>query len=80
VFYGATEITKADFFFIFNKFLSKTFTADLCRAAFRKAGLVPFDPSIVFSQMKEYKGIQDKRKEESTDDEEPAFATLPSPP
>jgi hypothetical protein len=80
VFHGATEITKADFFSIFNKFSSKTFTADLCRAAFRKAGLVPFDPSIVLSQMKEYGGIQDKRKEESIDDEELAFATPPPPP
>jgi hypothetical protein len=35
VFYGATEITKADFFFIFNKFLSKTFTADLYKAVDR---------------------------------------------
>jgi DDE superfamily endonuclease len=80
IFHGATEITKTDFFSIFNKFSAKTFTSDLCKAAFRKAGLIPFDPSIVLSKMKEYRGIQDERREESTDDESIGFATPPPPP
>ena len=83
MFHGATEITKTDFFSIFNKFSSKTFTSNLCKAAFRKAGLVPFNPSIVLSKIKEYRGIQSKGREESPsidEDEEPAFTTPPPPP
>ena len=80
MFYSATEITKADFFAIFDKFSKKTFTSDLCKAAFRKAGLIPYDPSIVLSKMKEYGGIQEAREESTDEDEEPAFATPPPPP
>ena len=80
VFLGAKEITKADFFALFNKFSAKTFKPKLCKSAFRKTGLIPFDPSIILSKMKEYGGIQEVQREEtpsSDEDSEPAFATPP---
>jgi hypothetical protein len=81
VFYGASQITKTDFFFLFNKFSDRTFAPKLCKSAFRKTGLIPFNPSIVLRKMKQYSGIQELEKEPSSDEEsEPAFATLPPPP
>ena len=75
VFYGAKTITKADFFSIFQKFSDKTFTPELCKASFRKAGLIPYDSSVVLSKMKDYGGNQEG---DSTDsDESIAFATPP---
>ena len=54
----------------------------LCKAAFRKAGLIPFDPLVVLLKMKEYGGIQETREESVSEDEneEPAFVTPPPPP
>jgi hypothetical protein len=77
VFYGATEITKTDFFSMFNTFSTKTFTPQLCKAAFRKTGLIPYNPSIVLDKMKEFGGIQEAQESSSDDDSEPAFATPP---
>jgi hypothetical protein len=58
VFLGATSITKADFFTLFNTFYIRTFTPKLCKSAFAKAGLIPFKPEIVLSKMCSYNGIQ----------------------
>jgi hypothetical protein len=77
VFYGATEITKTDFFSMFNTFSTKTFTPQLCKAAFRKTGLIPYNPSIVLDKMKEFGGIQEAQESSSDDDSKPAFATPP---
>ena len=87
VFHEAREITKADFFALFSKFSTKTFTPALCKAAFRKTDLVPFDPSVVLLKMKEYGGIQETKEKSPSDDEdedededsEPAFRTPPPP-
>ena len=81
MFLRTKEISKADFFALFNKFSVKTFKPKLCKSAFRKTGLIPFDPSIILSKMKEYGGIQEVQREEtslSDEDSEPAFATPPS--
>jgi hypothetical protein len=83
VFYGATEITKTDFFFLFNKFSDRTFTLKLCKASFRKTGLIPFDPDVVLLKMKQYGGIQETQRKESplsSEESEPAFATPPPRP
>ena len=79
VFFGATEITKADFFALFPKFSTKTFTPKLCISAFRKTGLIPYNPSVVLDKMKEYSGVQDVPTVESSDDESIGFATPPPP-
>ena len=77
VFHSMTEISKTDFFAIFNKFNSKTFTPDICKASFCKADFTPFDPLIVLSKMKDFGGIQSEIRDESTDDESDTFATPP---
>jgi len=79
VFYGATEITKADFFAMFPVFSTKTFTEKLCKSAFKKTGLIPFWPEIVLNKMKEYGGVQEEIRVESSDDESDGFATPPPP-
>ena len=81
VFLRAREINKADFFALFNKFSAKTFKPKLCKSAFQKTGLIPFDPSIILSKIKEYGSIQEVQREETSSSDknsEPAFATLPS--
>ena len=77
VFYDTTKITKTDFFSIFDKFSTKTFTSKICKAAFKKAGLIPFDPLVVLLKMKEFGGIQDQSRKESIDDNPIEFATPP---
>jgi hypothetical protein len=80
VFYGATEITKANFFTLFPRFSSRTFTLKLCISAFRKTGLIPFNPLIVLDKMKEYGGIQEALNSSTDEDESDAFATPPLSP
>lgn len=80
VFYGATEITKTDFFSLFNKFSARTFTPKLCQAAFRKTGLIPFDPYVVLTKMKEYGGIQEQEERELSIESSIGFATPPPRP
>jgi DDE superfamily endonuclease len=77
VFYGTTEISKADFFDMFPRFSARTFTEKLCKSAFRKTGLIPYNPDIVLDKMKEYGGIQEAPRVESSDDESDGFATPP---
>ena len=78
MFYSATEITKADFFAIFDKFSKKTFTSDLCKAAFRKAGLILYNPSVILEKMKDYGG-QQRERSSSVDSESTGFVILPLP-
>ena len=59
VFYSATTISKTDFFSFFQTFSNKTFTAKLCKSAFKKTGLIPYNPAIVLDKMREYSGIQE---------------------
>jgi hypothetical protein len=55
---GATRIEKAGFFAIFQQFRDRTFTPQLCKSAFRKIGLIPFDPEVIIDKVrKEYGGI-----------------------
>jgi hypothetical protein len=77
VFYGATEISKTDFFDMFPRFSGPTFTEKLCKSAFRKTGLIPFDLNIVLNKMKEYGGIQEAPRIELSDNESDGFATPP---
>ena len=75
MFYGATEISKTDFFDMFPRFSGPTFTEKLCKSAFRKTGLIPFDLNIVLNKMKEYGGIQEAPRIELSDNESDGFAT-----
>ena len=81
VFHGAKSISKTDFFSFFQTFSNKTFTANLCKSAFKKTGLIPYNPPVVLDKMKVYGGIQENQdpvpstpSREST----PTFATPPS--
>ena len=80
MFFGATEITKADFFVLFLVFSDRTFTPKLCISAFKKTGLIPFNPSVILNKIKEYKGVQDVLRVESSDNESKGFSTSPPRP
>jgi hypothetical protein len=62
---------------MFPQFSSHTFTEKLCKIAFRKTGLILFNPSIVLDKMKEYGGIQEAPHIEPSDNESDRFATPP---
>jgi hypothetical protein len=80
VFLGATKISKTNFFSFFQRFFDKTFTLKLCKSAFRKTGLILYNPLVVLYKIKQFGGIQENiREEELSKDKEPAFATLPLP-
>ena len=70
---------KADFFALFPKFSTKTFTPKLYISIFRKTGLILYNPSIVLNKMKEYSGVQDMPTVESSDDKSIGFVTLLPP-
>jgi hypothetical protein len=83
VFLRARQISKADFFALFNKFSVKTFKPKLCKSVFQKTGLIPFDPNVVLLKIKQYRGIQETQREKSpssSEESEPAFATSPPRP
>ncbi|KAH6667219.1 hypothetical protein B0J14DRAFT_676966 [Halenospora varia] len=83
VFLGAKEISKTDFFSFFQTFSDKTFTPKLRKSAFKKAGLIPWNPSIVLDKMKSYGGIQqapDPPSSTSSRESTPGFATPPPAP
>ncbi len=82
VFLGATDILKADFFLKFQAFSNKTFTTRIMKSAFKKAGLIPFNLEMVYDKLKDYGGLAPEvivrvDGESSSDESEPAFATLP---
>jgi hypothetical protein len=62
VFFGATTISKTDLFSFFQTFSNKTFTTKLCKSAFKKTRLIPYNPSLVLDKMKDYSGIQQTQK------------------
>ncbi len=45
------HITKVEFFLAFTAAYKESMTAQNCRAGFRGAGLVPFDPQVVLSKL-----------------------------
>jgi hypothetical protein len=74
-------MTKADFFAQFQRVTDRTWTEKLCRSAFRKTGLIPLDPEVVYEAIRK-KGYHFQEEilalapEESLSDEsEPAFTT-----
>ena len=73
MFFGATEITKANFFALFLVFSDRTFTSKLCISAFKKTGLIPFNPSVILDKIKEYKKVQDVLEVKSNDDKSKGF-------
>jgi hypothetical protein len=79
VFLGGNAVSKTDFFAMFQSFSDRTWTAKLCKSAFRKTGLIPFNPSIVLDQMNQYGGIQ-KPESIREPSSSPAFATPPPKP
>jgi hypothetical protein len=59
VFQGAREISKTDFFSFFQRFHDKTFkNARIHKSAFRKTGLIPYNPTLVLEKMKEYQATR----------------------
>jgi hypothetical protein len=78
--FGLTEMSKTEFFAIFQEFSDRTFASNRIQSAFRKTGLVPYNPSIVLDKIKDFGGIQEVESEKSSEEEEPAFATPPPPP
>ena len=58
VFNGATEISKVDFFAVFQTFWDKVFKSHrIAVNSFKKTGLIPLNPLIVLEKMKEYKDL-----------------------
>jgi hypothetical protein len=58
VFNGATEISKVDFFVVFQTFWDKVFKSrQIAVNSFKKTGLIPLNPLIVLEKMKEYKDL-----------------------
>jgi hypothetical protein len=58
VFQGAREISRVDFFAFFQRFHDKTFkNPRIHKSAFRKTGLIPYNPILVLSKMKEYQKL-----------------------
>ena len=54
-----------DFFSFFQRFHNQTFkNPKIYQSAFRKTGLIPFDPSVVLKKMKEYQGLQAQAAQE----------------
>ena len=59
VFLGAKEISRTDFFAFFQRFHDKTFkNPRIHKSAFRKTGLIPLNPQVVLSKLKEYQALQ----------------------
>ena len=83
---GAQEISKVDFFRIFQTFWDKTMKVKTIQSSFRKTGLIPLDPSIVLKKLKIYQGKQevqaskDSDSEGSRSDRSEVFTTPPHTP
>lgn len=59
VFLGTQEITRTDFFSFFQSFHNKTFkNPRIYKSTFKKTGLIPLDPLLVLSKIKEYQALQ----------------------
>jgi hypothetical protein len=55
VFHSVREISRVDFFAFFQRFHDKTFkNPRIYKSAFRKIGLIPYNPILVLSKIKEY--------------------------
>jgi hypothetical protein len=52
---GAQEISKVDFFQIFQTFWDKTMKVKIIQSSFCKTGLIPLNPSIILKKLKVYK-------------------------
>lgn len=62
VFLGAIEVSRTDFFSFFQSFHDKTFkNPRIHKSAFKKTGLIPYNPLLVLEKMKEYQAIQRPR-------------------
>lgn len=56
---GATKVTKTEFFGFFQTFHDRCFkNPRLEKSAFRKTGLIPLNPMVVLSKMKDYFQVQ----------------------
>ena len=77
VFIGEDEVSKADFFVIFQGFSNVNWLEKLYRLAFRKTGLIIYKPQIVLNQINTYGKPIEKTLEPKDLDEEPAFGTPP---
>ena len=51
---GDTEFTKVEFLAAFDKIRYQPFKESTAKSAFRKTGLIPYDPTIVINAMREY--------------------------
>lgn len=56
IFMGTETMDKKAFFAIFQRFWDKVFNSrTIARNSFKKTGLIPLEPEVVLSKMKEYK-------------------------
>ena len=87
VFNSATEISKVDFFAVFQTFWDKVFKSHrIAVNSFKKTGLIPLNPLIVLEKMKENKDLLKQlrtstpppRQSSPILSSSPGFATLPS--
>jgi DDE superfamily endonuclease/Tc5 transposase DNA-binding domain len=85
VFLGAQEVSRVDFFAFFQSFHDKTFkNPRIHKSAFRKTGLIPYNPLLVLEKMQEYRALtrpQTPPPRESSPiiPSSPAFQTPPLP-
>jgi hypothetical protein len=85
IFNSATKISKVDFFSFFQRFYNQTFkNPKIYQSAFRKTGLIPLNPLIVLTRMKEYQAQITEKVVEMPSflllSSSIGFATLPSTP
>jgi hypothetical protein len=63
---GAETIDKKAFFAMFQRFWDKVFNSStIARNSFLKTGLIPLNPELILSKMKEYKQLQKQEKRQA---------------
>jgi len=80
IFNGATKISKVNFFAFFQTFHNKVFkNRQIATSVFRKTGLIPLNPTVVLTKMKEYhKILKESRLQTPTPPPRQSSLLLPS--
>jgi hypothetical protein len=83
VFLGISEISKNEFFRFLRKVSDKVYTSKKCANTFKRAGLVPFNPQVVYDAMERYGGfirvVEVVPEEVDLRESTLGFGTLPPP-
>ena len=75
--FGNTEFTKQDFLNAYQTVRNRTFKRTTVLSAWKKSGLIPFNPSLVLSKMAEFEGGKKPEPEEPKTPQKPRH--LPDP-